>query len=97
MRKAFALTGSWVLRPRDLDMAVDHWVMENARFHGYPIAHSGAPTVCYRTTWTSQYLRFGKTPPPGAKNLEYEMRSVAAVKLVRAHFAGLRAARKPPG
>lgn len=66
-RKAYPVLHTWYLMPPRYHAAGDRVLLEAIKRRKLPRAHSGRPTVAYRTTYVHHFQRFGETPPADAK------------------------------
>jgi len=67
-RDAYWLNSVWWLLPTDLHAIDDRIVWSKVLKSGIARAHSGEPTVAYRTAFVHHYRQFGEKPPKGAKD-----------------------------
>lgn len=67
-RDAVDAVALWATIPPEVGPICDRvfWLLAQRR--GYAAAHSGRPTVNYRTRWYGHYVTKGETPPPGMKD-----------------------------
>ena len=68
-QQAFGLVAAWYLMPREQVRIGDRVVWNAIRDAKLSCAHTEQPTVHYRTMYAVHYHHFGKTPPPGAKDV----------------------------
>lgn len=66
-RPAFGITAIWYLMERQYGLAGDRVFWENVKAWHFSHAHTGLPTVAYRTGYRSSYLAVGLEPPEGTK------------------------------
>ncbi len=59
----------WAMMPKQLAPISDTIYLQTIIRGKLPRAHSPAPTVCYRTTWESDFHRLGEPLPEGVKYL----------------------------
>jgi glycosyltransferase involved in cell wall biosynthesis len=71
-RPAFAMVAHWFLMPPMERMRGDRYVWGQIVQSGLRRAHSGRPTLNYRTTWANHYRRFGFEAPPWSRELSLE-------------------------
>ena len=66
-RKAFRVAWRWALIPHDLHAIDDRVMWHFVLSAKLTRAHTGRPTMAYRTAFKADYRAFGEHPPPGAK------------------------------
>jgi len=87
-RAAFRLIHEWYLVPREQAPVGDRVFWNAAIRSGLRHAHSGRPTVVYRTPYVVHYRRFGAIPPEGAKpNSVYPMQIASPTTSIKVPFA----------
>jgi glycosyltransferase involved in cell wall biosynthesis len=69
-RPAIRVLARWAAMPRQLSPISDTVYWETIRRERLPRAHNATPTVCYRTTWESDFRRMAEPMPEGVKRLE---------------------------
>jgi glycosyltransferase involved in cell wall biosynthesis len=65
-RKAFRVAWRWALIPPDLHALDDRVMWHFVLSAKLARAHTGRPTMAYRTAFAGDYRAFGEEPPPGA-------------------------------
>jgi glycosyltransferase involved in cell wall biosynthesis len=71
-RAAFGAMSAWYLVPRGEELAADRRVWGTIKAMGLSRAHTGLPTVAYRTSYCFHFEYFGVPPPEGAKVLYWD-------------------------
>jgi glycosyltransferase involved in cell wall biosynthesis len=71
-RPAFGVLAGWYLMPPELKLVGDRVIWAKVRELGLSRAHTGRPTVAYRTAYEPHYRHFGLPVPPGAKRLVFD-------------------------
>ncbi len=66
-RTAREVTALWTEMAAELHPVGDRVLLLGIRSRGYRTAYSPVPTAHYRTSFPEDYLRFGETPPEGAR------------------------------
>jgi glycosyltransferase involved in cell wall biosynthesis len=69
---AFAVVATWYLVPRGHVLAADREVWQTIKNRNLRRAHTGLPTVAYRTNYRVHFDYFGVTAPAGAKVLVWD-------------------------
>ena len=69
---AFVVVASWYLAPRGQELAADRFVWQTIKNLQLPCAHTGLPTVAYRTNYRVHFDYFGVTAPAGAKTVVWD-------------------------
>uniref|UniRef100_B8HUG1 Glycosyl transferase family 2 n=1 Tax=Cyanothece sp. (strain PCC 7425 / ATCC 29141) TaxID=395961 RepID=B8HUG1_CYAP4 len=67
-RPAFGITAIWYLMEQKYGLSCDRIFWENIKEWNLSCAHTGLPTVAYRTAFRSSYQYFGVEPPANAKD-----------------------------
>lgn len=67
-RDAVDALALWATIPPEVGPICDRVFWALAQRRGYVGAHTGRPTVNYRTRWYGHYVTKGETPPPGMKD-----------------------------
>jgi glycosyltransferase involved in cell wall biosynthesis len=67
-RAAFPIVAEWYLMPRERHVVGDRVVWRRIVESGLTRAHTGIPTLSYRTPYRVHYESFGVPPPEGAKD-----------------------------
>ncbi len=81
-RPAFGITAIWYLMERQYGLAGDRVFWENIKAWHLSHAHTGLPTVAYRTGYRSSYLAFEVEPPEGTKeNVQFPPPGSAGVPI----------------
>lgn len=66
-RAAAPVVAGWALMPRELAAISDTIYLHSLKRARFPRAHLPEATVCYRTTWASDFERMAEAMPPGVK------------------------------
>lgn len=69
-RPAIPVLARWAAMPRQLSPISDTVYWETIKRARLPRAHHDSPTVCYRTTWESDFQRMAEPLPDGVKRPE---------------------------
>lgn len=69
-RPVMRVLARWAAMPRQLSPISDTIYWETIRRERLSCAHEKTPTVCYRTTWESDFRRMAEPMPAGVKRLE---------------------------
>jgi hypothetical protein len=69
---AFRAVAAWYLVPKGKELAGDRVVWQTIKNTQVPRAHTGLPTVAYRTNYRVHFDYFGVAAPAGAKVLEWD-------------------------
>lgn len=69
-RPAIRVVARWAAMPRQLSPISDTIYWETIKRERLSCAHNATPTVCYRTTWESDFRRLAEPMPEGVKRLE---------------------------
>lgn len=69
-RPAIKILTRWAAMPRQLSPITDTVYWETIKRARLSHAHNKTPTVCYRTTWESDFKRMAEPMPEGVKRLE---------------------------
>jgi glycosyltransferase involved in cell wall biosynthesis len=72
MSAAFSVVAAWYMTPRGQALATDRVVWQTIKNLRLRRAHTGLPTVAYRTNYRVHYDHFGVTAPAGAKLLVWD-------------------------
>jgi hypothetical protein len=78
LRQAFGLLPLWGQMPRQFGPICDRIVWAAVQSRKIATAHSGLPTMAFRTCYCNHYSARGETPPPGCKDPQ-EIGELAAV------------------
>lgn len=70
MRPAMRVLLGWATMPKELAAISDTIYLASIKRAGLPRAHERKVTVCYRTTWESDFRRIGEVPVSSTKNLD---------------------------
>jgi glycosyltransferase involved in cell wall biosynthesis len=78
LREAFALLPLWGQMPRQFGPICDRIMWAAAQSRKITCAHSGLPTVAFRSCYCNHYRRPGEVPPPDCKTAQMVDQLVAA-------------------
>lgn len=71
LRPAMSVMLRWATMPKELGPIGDTVYLRTIRRARLQRAHDAKVSVCYRSTWVSDFERIGEVPPPGAKTIEF--------------------------
>lgn len=71
-RAAFPAVAAWFMVPAPLKLRGDRFVWDQIVKNKFSRAHTGLPTVAYRTNYKCHYEHFGLPVPEGARELVVE-------------------------
>jgi len=71
LRPAMGVMLRWATMPKELAPIGDTVYLKTIKRARLAHAHDPHVSVCYRSTWVSDFERIGEVPPPGAKTLEF--------------------------
>lgn len=70
-RRAMGVMLRWATMPKELSPISDTVYLKSLQRERLSRAHDPHVTVCYRSTWVSDFQRLSETPPKGAKSREF--------------------------
>jgi hypothetical protein len=79
-RAAFDVLPLWATMPLSLGPICDQIVWAAILERGVSRAHTGTPTVSYRTRWAAHYQHIRETPPFNVRYADYTGRAVEAFR-----------------
>ncbi len=68
-RSIFSVLARWAAMPKQLGPVCDTVYWETIKEAGLSVAHDPTPTVCFRTTYESDFRRLGEPFPSGVKSV----------------------------
>ncbi|MFT3973086.1 MAG: glycosyltransferase [Amaricoccus sp.] len=71
VRPAMSVMLAWATMPKELSPISDTVYLQSIRRARLSHAHDPHISVCYRSTWASDFERIGEVPPPDAKVLAF--------------------------
>jgi hypothetical protein len=71
--EARALGADWAAIPHDIAILSDRVMWHKVKARGFRTAHTGRPTVAYRTAYIGDYQMFHENPPPEADKTGAEL------------------------
>lgn len=71
LRPAMGVMLRWATMPKELAPIGDTVYLRTIKRARLARAHDPSASVCYRSTWVSDFERMEEVPPPGAKSAEF--------------------------